>query len=473
MNPAHDLGSSQADGCKPNDTELDVAVDVEVPQSDVFELRRRPVSVSPGVCPGALISNSIRLIELLGAGGMGNVWLAEHALLETRVAVKFMSHELAKDPAWTARFASEAKLAARIKSPHVANILDYATTDAGVPFIVMELLEGQDLETRLAGGSKFGIEDATRVLMQVCKALSKAHGLGVVHRDIKPDNIFLISGDDGVGVKVLDFGIAKDENTTQGITVAGTTMGTPSYMSPEQLFHPKDVDFRSDLWSTAVVAYRCLTGKLPFEGDSFGSMCLSVNAGVFAPPSSVDESLPRELDGWFKRALQVDPSARFQSASEMADAYLAALDHAGLLPPWATALGPTGDSSSHTSNPVITWVSPIVLPRGRNATLAAVAAVFFLVGAGVAAASLPSRLRLGPTADPYGLEFDDTSPRWLGVATAPALARKDALRRATRTKGAAEPSFGLDAWPSRDEPSGETSKAPEDTPVPSTLDMGI
>jgi hypothetical protein len=150
MKSAHDFASSQNATCNTDDTELDVHVEVDVIESDVFELRPRLAAVSAHVGPGAHISSNIRLIELLGVGGMGNVWLAEHALLETRVAVKFMSGELAKDPAWTARFASEAKLAARIKSPHVASILDFSTTEAGVPFIVMELLEGRDLETHLA-----------------------------------------------------------------------------------------------------------------------------------------------------------------------------------------------------------------------------------------------------------------------------------------------------------------------------------
>src|SRR5256885_10553150 len=188
--------------------------------------------------------------------------------LETPVAVKFMSKDLAEDPGCVARFAAEAKLAARIKSPHIVGILDFSTTTSGIPYIVMELLEGEDLEVRLRGDKKLGLEDASRVLVQICKALTSAHELGVVHRDIKPDNILLTTHDGEIFVKVLDFGIAKDEAKLQSITASGTTMGTPAFMSPEQLFRPKEVDLRSDLWSAAVVAYRCLTGKLPFEGDN-------------------------------------------------------------------------------------------------------------------------------------------------------------------------------------------------------------
>src|SRR5262249_35927819 len=163
-----------------------------------------------------------------GVGGMGNVWLADHAGLETRVAVKFMSEDLARDPGCVARFAAEAKLAARLKSPHVVNILDYATTAGGVPYIVMESLEGADLDLRMQGGRTLGLEDTSRVLVQVCKALANAHELGIVHRDIKPENVFVTQHDGEIFVKVLDFGIAKDEGRSQSLTMSGTTMGTPS-----------------------------------------------------------------------------------------------------------------------------------------------------------------------------------------------------------------------------------------------------
>src|SRR5262249_34710923 len=136
-------------------------------------------------------------------------------------------------------------------------------------------------------------------------------------------------------VKLVDFGIAKDQSCPTEITVSGTTMGTPSYMSPEQVLESSNVDFRSDLWSAAVLAYRCLTGRLPFEGSSFGSVCVAIHSGSFVPPSQLNDRLPPNLDAWFARALSRDRADRFASASEMADAYLAELDRAGLLPVWA------------------------------------------------------------------------------------------------------------------------------------------
>jgi serine/threonine-protein kinase len=341
---------------------------------------------------GTRISDSIELVRLLGTGGMGSVWLAEHGALETQVAVKFMSKEVLSEPGLLARFAREAKLSARIKSPHVVQIFDFATTADGVPYIVMELLEGEDLETRLQGGRELGLDDASRVIIQLCKALAKAHALGIVHRDIKPDNVFLVDNDGEILVKVLDFGIAKDESSMTGLTVSGTTMGTPLYMSPEQLFDLKDVDFRTDLWSVAVLAYRCLTGRLPFEGTSFGSICVAIHAGVFTLPSELSDKLPPGLDGWFRRALSQKREDRFGSAQEMADAFLAELDRAGLLPGWAARRSSSsGEIKTYATDAAGISGAPITLRPSAPArrswrwTGAAVAALAFAI-AGAAAA---------------------------------------------------------------------------------------
>jgi serine/threonine-protein kinase len=407
--------------------------------SDVFDLVNR--HGSDDLAPGARVSENLRLIALLGAGGMGDVWLAEHLGLGTRVAVKFMTNEVAADAACVARFGTEAKLAARIKSPHVVTILDYATTTRGVPYIVMELLEGEDLESRIRDDRKLGLEDSSRVLIQICKALSKAHALGIVHRDIKPDNVFLAEHEGEIFVKVLDFGIAKDEEKEQGITASGTTMGTPSFMSPEQLFRPNDVDLRSDLWSTAVVAYRCLTGTLPFEGDNFGAMCISVHDGAFVPPSSLDPSLPPELDEWFEKALALDANDRFASASEMANAYLAVLDHARLLPRWAAA----NSRASYSSDPGGISGGPVVVRRrprtdvraiviGLVVTVACILwatpernALFAVVARWIEAAPQVFP-RLNPTPVEPRLDLHDPFPSYPRPASRPALAPREPER---------------------------------------------
>jgi serine/threonine-protein kinase len=266
---------------------------------------------------------------------MGQVWLAEHKGLDIQVAVKFMRRDVADDPVSAARFEQEAKLAARIKSPHVVEVFDYDVTASGVPFIVMESLSGRDLETTLQNGRTLRIVDTARVVVQICKALSKAHAVGVIHRDIKAENVFIVQEDGVPIIKLLDFGVARDVFPKTGISLSGTTVGTPVYMSPEQLFHPKEIDLRTDLWATAVLAYRCLTGSFPFEGESFPSVCLSVSKGKFAPPSAVNSGLPAELDAWFKKAFHKNLDARFSSASEMAEAFLDELRNADLLPDWA------------------------------------------------------------------------------------------------------------------------------------------
>ena len=289
---------------------------------------------------------------------MGQVWLANHTALDIQVAVKFMKRDVAADPVSVARFEQEAKLAARIKSPHVVEVFDYDVTDTGVPFIVMESLCGRDLEAVLQNGRTLGISDTARVLVHVCKALSKAHASGIIHRDIKAENVFVCEEDGAPCIKVLDFGVAKETSMSASISLSGTTVGTPSYMSPEQLFHPKEIDLRTDLWATAVLVYRCLTGSFPFGGESFASVCVSVSKGKFATASALNSVLPGELDAWFKKAFHRNLNARFSSAAEMSEAFLNELRKADLLPSWAEA--------SEAPSSFATQVSPRFEPRARR-----------------------------------------------------------------------------------------------------------
>jgi serine/threonine-protein kinase len=322
---------------------------------------------------------------------MGQVWLAQHKGLDIQVAVKFMRRDVADDPVSVARFEQEAKLVARIKSPHVVEVFDYDVTETGIPFIVMESLRGRDLETVLQNGRTLGISDTARVLVQVCKALSKAHALGVIHRDIKAENVFVVQEDGVPFVKVLDFGVAKETTAAgTGISLSGTTVGTPSYMSPEQLFHPKEIDLRTDLWATAVLVYRCLTGSFPFEGESFASVCLSVSKGKFATPSALNSVLPGGLDAWFKKAFHKSLDARFASAAEMSEAFLNELRKADLLPTWA-------ETAEGVSSATSTQVSPRFSAGAARTGNAAPRMAFVLVGMALAAlcffqfAPLPAR----------------------------------------------------------------------------------
>jgi serine/threonine protein kinase len=275
--------------------------------------------------PGVELSGSVRLIEKLGEGGMGSVWTAQHLALKTQVAVKFLISHMAQDAAAATRFQREAMAAARIKSPHVVQIFDHGMSDFG-PFIVMELLEGETLSRFVQRHGRLTASFTAQVVSQLCRALSKAHAQGIVHRDIKPDNVFLIDPEREVFVKVLDFGIAKNLRDELSVTSTGAMMGTPHYMSPEQMLSSKHVDLRADLWASAVLAYHCVTGLVPFDGETFGAVAIAVTQGEFAAPHARYGAGSPALDAWFARALARDVSQRFQSAEELADSFARAVN---------------------------------------------------------------------------------------------------------------------------------------------------
>jgi serine/threonine-protein kinase len=277
------------------------------------------------LAPGTIVARNLRLVRLLAEGGMGSVWIADHLGLKTQVAVKFIAESVVQDPTVKMRFEREATAAAQIRSPHVVQIFDHGLADDRIPYIVMELLEGESLGRRLDRLGALSPREAASIVGQVCRALSKAHANGVVHRDIKPDNIFLTDSDGELFVKVLDFGIAKRAaDQPIGVTSTGMAVGTPLYMSPEQSVSAKDVTLSTDLWAVAAVAYKCLTGRVPFQGDTFGALCVIINRGVFPRPSTLREGIPQAFDAWFMKGLAVAPADRFVSARELADQFSAA-----------------------------------------------------------------------------------------------------------------------------------------------------
>lgn len=274
---------------------------------------------------GIIIADRYRLERPLGQGGMGAVWLAHHVGLRIPCAVKFILDKAAEVPVIRARFEREALAAAQIRSPHVVQILDHGIW-AGMPYIAMEMLEGEDLEHRLARVGSLPPGEVLTIVSQVARALTKAHGAGLVHRDLKPANIFLVHDDDREIAKVLDFGIAKVGAglSVDSHTKTGSLLGTPYYMSPEQAQGAKDVDHRSDLWALGVLTFQCLTGKLPFTSDALGELFMRIIVRPLPVPSQW-APVPAGFDGWWLRAASRDPAGRFQSARELAEALGVAL----------------------------------------------------------------------------------------------------------------------------------------------------
>jgi eukaryotic-like serine/threonine-protein kinase len=270
---------------------------------------------------GQVIAGRFELVQELGRGGMGAVWEAKHQTLGSSVAIKLIEPDTAESTMGVVRFVREAKASAALRSPHVVQTLDHGI-DNGTPYIVMELLEGENLDERLQRVGRLSNLELARVITHVARALTKAADQRIIHRDLKPANIFIVQNDDEEVVKVLDFGIAKQNVAAQeqvsGETKTGTLIGTPQYMSPEQA-RGKKLDWRSDLWSLAIIAYECHVGQRPFTGPALGELILQICMGEQPVPSEHAE-VSEGFDAWFAKGAALDPDDRFQSAKEVAQA---------------------------------------------------------------------------------------------------------------------------------------------------------
>jgi serine/threonine protein kinase len=278
------------------------------------------------VSAGHVLVGRYRLEAQLGQGGMGTIWRAQHLVLNAPVAVKVIDRTAIPDEETLSRFMREAQSAAALRSPHVVQILDYGI-DGKVPFMAMELLEGENLAQRLKRVKRLSPQDTARVLTHIGRAIARAHDAGIVHRDLKPENVFLVKNEDDELAKVLDFGVAKVERHAleEGTrTRTGSILGTPFYMSPEQAQGNRTVDLRTDLWAMGVIAFECLTGKRPFYSDGLGDLVLAICVREIPQPSEI-ASVPIGFDAWWNRAVARDPEKRFQSAKELTDSLREAL----------------------------------------------------------------------------------------------------------------------------------------------------
>jgi serine/threonine-protein kinase len=378
---------------------------------------------------GAIIADKYRIEEFVGSGAMSVVALALHLELEQLVAIKFL-HAVGFDHEQSAqRFKREARAAAKIQSEHVTRVLDVGTLPEGCPYIVMEHLRGNDLAEELAKRGPLPAAEVAGYVLQACEALAEAHGAGIVHRDLKPENLFLAERADGSrSVKVLDFGISKSMSqslTDLSLTGTASFMGSPLYMSPEQMRSSRNVDARTDIWSIGTVLYEMVSGALPFSAESIPELCLAVIGDQPKPLRERTENLPPGFEAIVERCLEKDRERRYSTVAELAQA----------LSPFA----PSGVSSAERTGRIIALSGT---PTER--------------AAGVAGLALPSR-RNAESTPPLALAASATAPR----AAQPSRLRSALAKGQVRLAIAAGVGLALGALVMR---SGESS-APEQAPT--------
>ena len=307
---------------------------------------------------GKVLGEAYQIVRIVGEGGMGRVYEARHLRLkDRRFAIKVLHAEMARDPDVVARFQREAESASSIDHPNVVDVYDVHKTPDGIPYIVGEFLEGKEFGDQLAQQGKVEITTAVHVARQVCRALAAAHKKGIVHRDMKPENVFLVQHDGAVTVKVIDFGISKAaEAGKTNLTKTGMIMGTPAYMSPEQARGDK-VDARADIYAVGAMLYHALTAKKPFETDDPASTLSLVLTEEPDRPRKVNPQIPESLELVVQRAMAKDASDRYATMEEL-EAALAPFDVDAI----ALAQAPT--SSGHVSVPTI--VSKPADPNART-----------------------------------------------------------------------------------------------------------
>ncbi|MCP4678393.1 MAG: serine/threonine protein kinase [Deltaproteobacteria bacterium] len=270
--------------------------------------------------PGTILNGKYRVEELVGAGGMGAVYRATHTVIGRTVAIKTLHTPFVKNESVLQRFQREAQLAGSIGHDNICEVTDFGTTEGGSPYLVMPLLKGASLSDVLDRETELSTDRLFDIMSQTLSALEAAHKSQIVHRDLKPDNIFVTRvGDRDNFVKLLDFGISKvlDQDTVLNLTRTGTVIGTPFYMSPEQAKGAKDVDHRADIYAIGVILYEALTGKRPFEGDSYNEVMFKIIAEPYPNPSDINSAIPPAIEKIVLTAMARDPAERYETADKM------------------------------------------------------------------------------------------------------------------------------------------------------------
>ncbi|MEJ7729344.1 MAG: protein kinase [Polyangiaceae bacterium] len=300
------------------------------------------------------------IARVIGRGGMGSVYEALNTSIGKRVAMKFVDAEMSKNRDAVARFQREAQAASAAESAHIVEIFDSGFTDDGLPFIVMELLRGEDLGHRIKRCGRLELPEALHITAQILRGLHRAHEAGIVHRDLKPDNVFLVDRDDEPNfAKILDFGISKVQRSSEvpahTLTRQGTVLGTPFYMSPEQAQALPDVDGRTDIWSVGAILYECLTGRAPHTGSTYEQVIINICMKDAEDVRVHNPAVPEPIAQVLKRALCRERDARFSTARELLDALVAAAP--GMIGRSGRTSGP--EDGALVSNPGISARTPV------------------------------------------------------------------------------------------------------------------
>jgi hypothetical protein len=409
-------------------------------------------SSSPLVFQGAVLAGRYRLETIVGTGGMGAVWSATHLGIGQQVALKLVYANFVRSADALQRFDREAKAAARIKSRHVPQVFDNGVLEDGTPFLAMELLQGETLFNRVHKHGPVPLPEAISILDQCCRALGKAHALGIVHRDIKPDNIFLAHqiDEEGYVVKVLDFGIAKFTLLGDGehsSTRTGALLGTPQYMSPEQARALKTIDLRTDLYSLGLVAYTMLTGNLAFSGESLGDLLLQICAQPLPSLINAAPWLPPALESWFQAACAREPHHRYPSAQAFIEAMRAAASspQGNLLPMPTGAARPSGVDGPSLGAPSATGASSLAIqPPGGARPPWAVLALVVVLGACIAAAAVVAVMHGRKTAATTEVPpLASPTPSGGAEAGLPVVTRLEPVQTATLGADAESPAMNV------------------------------
>jgi serine/threonine-protein kinase len=349
------------------------------------------------VAEGDLLAGKYRVDKVLGVGGMGVVVAAHHIGLDDRVAIKFLLPEMLASAESVARFEREARAAVKIKSEHVARVSDVGKFENGAPYLVMEYLEGSDLAAWLEERGPLSVEQASEFVLQACEAIAEAHSLGIVHRDLKPANLFVIRRPDGaLSVKVLDFGISKMRAAGTSvpdvsITKTSAIMGSPLYMSPEQMQSAKDVDSRTDIWALGVILYELVAGETPFMGERIEEVIAKIISMPAPPLRHHRADVPQAFEAVIARCIEKDRSRRYESVGELAAALapfaprrsrislerISGILRAAGLSATALATPPSSDAKDQTQG----TFGRTGATRGRATWTLVVAAMVVLIGA--------------------------------------------------------------------------------------------